>query len=406
MVSDVTSYKNSETPVPIMQGSPPPPDMLVTHQNWDAPPYNRWSFQHVREILPTVPVSRGDGPVREFPRAEQDLGDIRFELTDGREVSVSDLLDETYTDGFLVIHRGSIVYERYFNNMTPDTLHLSQSMAKSVCATVAGILIGRGLLDPNAPVSTYVPEFAECGYRDATLQQVMDMRSGVKFTEDYSDPHADMAKLDVASGWRPRKNDTDPRHVFDVILELEKERDHGGAFAYRSIETDVMSFCMERVTGKRLADLVSEELWSKLGMEHDADFTVDCAGYALACGGLNATLRDYGRFGQVHLDRGTVGGEEVVPAAWIEDIGNCDPAAFAASPYAEYYPNGAYRNQFWIADASKPAYMARGVFGQLIHVDPEHEMVTVKLSTWPDFLDPVLALNTAAAVAAIARELN
>ena len=151
------------------------------------------------------------------------------------------------------------------------------------------------------------------------------MRSGVKFSEVYTDPDSDIGKVDVASGWKPRRNASDPEHMFDVILRLSQEREHGGRFEYRSIETDVMAFCMERVTGKRLAELVGTELWSKLGAEEDANFTVDPAGYAQADGGFNATLRDYARFGQLHLDGGMADGVEVVPADWVEACGQGDP---------------------------------------------------------------------------------
>lgn len=401
----MVSYKNSETPIPVMQGSPPLPEHRATLQNWDAPPFNRWSFQHVREVLPTAPVARGDGPVRQFPRAEQDLGGLAVDLPDGRNVTLDEVLDETYTDGLLIVHRGTVVFERYYNGMDGKTVHLSQSMAKSVCATVAGILFGRGVLEPDAPVSAYVPEFAACGYGDATLRQIMDMRSGVAFSEVYTDPASDVAKLDVGSGWKPKRDHSDPDNVFDLILGLHKGREHGGNFEYRSIETDVMAFCMERATNSRLADLVSAELWSAMGAECDANFTVDSAGYALASGGLNATLCDYGRFGQLLLDHGAYDGRQIVPAGWIDDCSKGDNSVFHGH-YREIYPDGAYRNQFWIADVNRRAYMARGVFGQLIHIDPDNEIVTVKLSTWPDFLNVELAANTAAAVAAIAGELN
>ena len=389
----------------IMQGSPPPSECRVTHDNWDRPPFNRWSFQHVREVLPTVPVGRGSGPARDLERAEQDLGALGFETADGRGVTLSDFLDETYTDGLIVLHRGAVVFERYFNGMAAGTPHLSQSVAKSVAGTVAGILIGRGVLDPHAPVEEHVPEFADCGYRGATLSQVMDMRSGVKFSEVYTDPQSDIGKVDIASGWKPRLNASDPEHMFEVILGLTQERDHGGRFEYRSIETDVMAFCMERVTGQRLAELVDTELWSRLGAEEDAYFTVDPAGYALADGGFNATLRDYARFGQMHLDRGAVDGDQIVPRDWVAACSRGDPSVFGA-PYTDVLPNGAYAQQFWVEDANTQAYMARGVFGQLIHIDPDNDMVTVKLSTWPDFQNTEFGVNTLRAIHAIARELN
>lgn len=399
------TYKNSETPPPIMQGSPPPPEHRITLENWDRPPFNRWSFQHVREVLPTAPVKPGGAAVRQFGTNSQDFSGLDVELFDGEKVTLEELFDRTYTDGFLVIHRGEVVYERYFNGMEPDTLHLSQSVAKSFCAVLAGILIGRGVIDPDAPLQEYVPEFARCGYGTASLRHCLDMRSGVKFAEAYTDPDSHMGALDVAAGWKPKRAADNPDTVFDMILGLEQDREHGGPFEYRSIETDAMVIAMERATDEKLTDLVSREIWRKMGAEFEANFTVDASGYALGCGGLSAALRDYGRFGQMMLDGGRVDGEQVVPADFVARCSQADATAFAGY-YKEFYPNGAYGNKFWMADASHPAFMARGVFGQLIHINPQADMVTVKLSSWPDFLNPILAWNTANAVTAITRELT
>jgi CubicO group peptidase (beta-lactamase class C family) len=156
----------------IMQGFPPPPAARVTLENWDKPPFNRWSFRNMRKVLPTAAVGRGAGPVRAFERDQQDLGGIAFEGLGGAPMTLARLLDETYTDAFLVLHRGRIVTELYFGAMTPDCLHLSQSVAKSVVGTVAGILIHEGVLDPAAPLTEHVPELARCGYKGATLGQV------------------------------------------------------------------------------------------------------------------------------------------------------------------------------------------------------------------------------------------
>jgi CubicO group peptidase (beta-lactamase class C family) len=398
----MTSYRNSDTPPPIMAGSPPA--LIVPRLDWDRPPWNRWSFQHVREVLPTAEVWRGQGHAKKLPRAERNLDGIAVKSSIDGETTLAGLLDETYTDGFLVLKDGAVAYERYFNGMTERTLHLSQSMAKSVTSAVCGILVGRGLIDPARLVTDYLPELADTAWRGATLQQVLDMRSGVRFNEEYTDPYSDVGRIDVASGWKPVPPGTDPAfvwpgHVWELILTLKtKVREHGAAFDYRSVETDVLAFCLERVTGKRLPQLVSEEIWQKLGVEENACFTVDPAGYALADGGFNACLRDYARFGQMVLDNG--GG--IVPPAWIEATrngGRHGPQYWAA------FPEGSYKNQFWLTDPRSRGLMCVGVFGQLIWISWEHRMVVVKLSTWPDFLDSAKEAATAAAMQRIAESL-
>ena len=389
----------------IMRGFPPPPEQRVTLENWDSAPFNRWSFRNIRRILPTAEVSRGSGPSSSLPRAPQALDSVTFQDLDGGTKTLADLLAETYSDGFLVLHRGRVVFERYLNGMTERSLHLSQSVAKSVVSSTAGILIGRGALDPEAPVQSYVPELARCGYKDATLQQVLDMTSGVRFTEDYTDPSSDVHLIDGACGWKPGRHGDAPTCVYELILTLDRERPHGESFRYRSIETEVLAWCLERATGLHLTELVGAELWGKLGAEQDASFTVDPAGAALASGGFNATLRDYARFAQMHLEQGLFNGRQIVAAEWIAGCRNGDHSLFGA-PYNEVLPDGAYCNQFWIEDRTRRAYMARGVFGQLIYIDPQAALAAVKLSTWPDFQNARFSIETLRALRAIGDALG
>jgi CubicO group peptidase (beta-lactamase class C family) len=391
----------------IMVGSPPPPEKRITHENWDFPPFNRWSFQHVREVLPTVPVSRGAGTASTISEALQDLDNLPVRLKHaGRDTTVLSALESTYTDGFIAIHKGKVVYERYLNDMTPTTQHLSQSVAKSVTAAVCGILIHRGVIDRDQPIGEIIPELSDCGYADATLRQVLDMRSGVRFGEEYTDPNSDIGKVDVASGWKPHREGL-PGAMQDVPTTLTKERDHGGYFQYRSIETDVMAWIMERATGKRIAQLISEELWQPMGAEQDACFTVDRGGYALAEGGLNACLRDYARVGLLYLNDGKIGDTQLVPAEWVRETRqDGDKQAFENYINASSYPNGAYKNQFWVRDVGKEQIMARGVFGQLIYVDPGNDLVVANFSTWPDFIDLGYASDALDIIDSIAAALN
>jgi hypothetical protein len=385
-----------------MVGSPPA--LPVPKLDWDRPPWNRWAFQHIRELLPTREVWRGRGHTKKLPRDERDLDGISVKGCDGQKTTLAGLLDETFTDGLLVLKDGVIRYERTFNGMTERSLHLSQSVAKSVTSAVCGILVGRGLIDPERLVTDYLPELADTAWKGATLQHVLDMRSGVKFSEDYTDRYCEVGQMDVACGWKPIPPGSDPNfkwpeHIWELILSLKAcDRVHGAEFNYRSIETDVIAFCMERVTGKRLPQLVSEEIWQKLGAEESASFTVDSAGYALACGGFNATLRDYGRFGQMILENGA----GIVPAAWVEATRN---GGRHGPQYWEILEQGSYKNQFWLDDPKARNLMCVGVFGQLIWMNFEHRMVVVKLSTWPDFTDTSKERATVGAMHRIAESL-
>jgi CubicO group peptidase (beta-lactamase class C family) len=337
------------------------------------------------------------GRPTELPVRERNLDGIAFEA-EGRRQTIAEFIETNDTDGFIVLHQGMIITELYRNGMTRRTAHLSQSVAKSIVGTVAGILIGREQLDPLSPVTRYLPELDATAYRGASVQQVLDMTSGVAWDETYTAADSHMAQMDAACGWKDRANPAWPRCMWDLIATLRtRECPHGASFRYRSIETDVLGFILQRASGGPLAELVSQTLWSPMGAEEDAYFTIDPAGFVCACGGFNATLRDYARFAQVLVGEGEIGGRRIVPRKWIAETRQANHVLFGAS-YREVLPRGAYHNQFWIEDPERRALIARGVFGQLIYIDPESQFAAVKLSSWPDFLN---AQRTKTALAAV-----
>ncbi len=367
----------------IMQGFPPIAEARPGPDNWDLPPFNRWSFQNMRMLFPTVAVASGEAAFG-FDRKEADFSSLSCIDDSGKAWSFDAFLRASYTDGLLIYYKDRIRYEGYFNGMTVETLHLAQSVSKTVVGTVAGILAGRGLLDLAAPVANYIPELSGSGYGDAILRQVLDMQSGVRFTEDYDTPGSDMTRIDIASGWRPVPAGMRYETITDVIKSLPKIRPHGSVFDYRSIETDMLAWILERVTGQSLAELVSTEIWKKMGAEHDANFVVDRAGTALADGGFSASLRDFARFGRLYLDAGKAFGPDIVPMAWIKDCRAGDAAKFGTPPSDDAL-HRAYRNKWWIRHLGRGDIVARGVFGQMIYVDRTSDLMVVKLSTWPDY---------------------
>ena len=401
------SYKNSEPLLPIMQGSPPPTKWQLPLRDWDRAPWNRWTFQNIRTCVPTEEIACGETALQ-WEIALQDLTKVDFTSFGGTLMNVADFLDG-YIDGFLVAHRGHIIHESYHNGMTRQTLHLAMSVSKSITSTIAGILIEQEKIDPAELVTTYVPELSTTGWEGATLQQVLDMTTGVSFEEDYDDPDCDIARLEVAAAWKPRPEGIDtldwPDTTWDLIMTL-KECDavHGERFHYRSIETDLLGILISRVAGQTLAQAISENLWRPMGAETTANITVDWQGTALADGGISATLRDFARFGQTLLDDGRAGNRQVIPKAWIDDIRSGDHGRFD-NKSREFMPNGLYRNMFWIRDETQPTHMSLGIYGQFIYVAPEQDLVVVCLSTWPDALSEEGHSNTIRAIDAIALEI-
>lgn len=384
------SYRNSETPPPIMEGAPPPAEMRVPFLDWDRPPWNRWTFQRVRQMLPTAPIRRGTR-VSALPEASGDLDDFAYRRGDGRATTFAQMLDDTYTDAMWVWKDGRVLHESYHNGMDARSLHLLQSVSKSVTATAGASLIAEGLIDPAALVTHYLPELAATAWAGATVQQVLDMTTGVRFSEDYAVRDSDIGKMDYCSGWKPAPPDADvsdwPTCVWEQILQMtHREAPHGARFAYRSIETDVYAHIMQRVTGQPLARIISDRLWQPMGAGEDAEITVDRAGYGLACGGISASLRDMARFGLAYLNDGRVEGRQVIPRAWIDDVRSGPHGVFDGPARAEF-PDGCYRNQFWIEDRRLMRHYCLGIFGQFVFVAPDAGLVAVKLSTWPDATD-------------------
>jgi 6-aminohexanoate-oligomer exohydrolase len=354
----------------------------VTLDNWQAGPANRWSFQHVDDVVPTVPMARGDGPV--------------LELLPGPAVTRSDLDDflaRTYTDGVIVLKGTQVLLERYFNNMTPQTRHLLMSVSKSLCSAVFGQYVERGAIDVTALVPTYVPELAASGYGDATVQQVLDMTASIAYDETYEHPTSEVTTHERVNLWRPPLAG-DPPTTYDFLAALGKgSLEHDGTFQYCSANTDVLAWILEKVSGRRYAQLLTEDLWSRLGAEADAFVTVDSVGFPAASGGVCVTVRDLARFGRLMLSGG-IGpdGAAVVPTAWVADVrGGGDPA-LAVESMAEAHDNGSYRDQFWVTGDEHGCFYGIGIYGQYVWMNPQTDVVIAKFSSLPvaDDMEPWL----------------
>jgi CubicO group peptidase (beta-lactamase class C family) len=393
----------------LMSGVPPfPAGSLVTLANWQDPPFNRWAFQHIRELIPTARITRGQGPAWPLPRAERDVLGLRFRSGD-RELSIAEMLAETHTDGFLVLHRGQIVAEHYFNGMAPDVPHLLMSVSKSVTSAVAGVLAGRGSLRVSATVEEIVPELRGTSLQGATVQHLLDMRAGTRFDESYDNPEADVRSYERVYLWRPDNGGPRPADALGYFATLQNDGPHGGPFRYRSILTDVLAWVLERAAGVRLHELIARELWQPMGAEFDAEITVDAHGNPMADGGICATLRDLARFGQLYLQRGVAGGRVVVPAAWIDDTirGAPDgPEAFAAGGRSGDAPGAHYRNCWWVWRPDLAFYQASGINGQAVYVHVPSQTVVAKLSTWPTATSAPAADAAAHAVLAVSNALQ
>ena len=372
-----------------MQGSPPAADKMIRLEDLGhfTFPKTRLSFSNYRQFTRSIGVTRGDMAVVALPRAERkDIDAIHFTPLGGTQpMTWAQSLSANYTDGIVVLHRGSIIYERYFGVTTPHSQHIAFSVTKSFIGTLAASLAAEGRLDPDAPVTRYVPELAQSGFGDATVRQVMDMTTGIAFDETYTNPNADIFRHALAGGFGPRPKDyAGPEGLQAFLLTIGKKGEHGERFTYRTANTDALAWIVERVSGERIATLLEDRFWRKLGMEQDASMQIDGTGMVFGGGGLMPALRDMARFGEMMRNGGKWQGKQVVPAAAIADItkggGKTEFAKNGAYPTL---PGWSYRNQWWVSHNDHGAYSARGIHGQAIYIDPKAEMVIARFASHP-----------------------
>jgi len=380
-----------------MVGFPPPPDKRIrwadgSHFN---PPSNRWGLSHFHQFLPHVSIRRGDGPVSELPRAERkDIDAVTFKIASpvdlseaakeaialfGTTISWAQSLDANYTDSIVVLHRGRIVYERYRGVTRPETQHFLMSVTKSLPGLLAEILIDEGSMDERAPVSRYLPELKNSGFGDATVRQVLDHVTGVKYSDAFDDPNADIWHYAQVIGVLPRQPGfAGPDNLYDYLASLKKEGEHGMAFGYKDVNTDVAGWLLKRVTGQTCAELASERLWSKLGAERDAYWVVDSAGFEICGAGIGTTVRDLARWGETMRLGGRFNGQQIVSKAVVEKIfAGGDPDIFAKGHYGPGLPGWSYRSYFWVHPA-EGVIMWKGLFGQGMYVNPRAEVVIAR----------------------------
>jgi CubicO group peptidase (beta-lactamase class C family) len=393
-----------------MRGTPPPVERLVTHDNWIGPPFNRWALQHIEELIPCARVMRGPR-VWELPADDHPLESVTFDV-DGESWTWWEMLRATSTDAVAVLHRGTLVFERYLNGMTPFTRHLCFSVTKSVVATLAGILAERGAVDPAGRVTDVLPELTGTSWNDATIQHVLDMRTGSRFSEIYAEDEGDSADFGEVVGFFPRTNDLLPTDTYTYVASLPTDREHGGRFDYRTPLTSLLGWICERAGGERLPALLSRELWQPLGAEADAAITVDAHGNAFAGGGFSATLRDLARFGELWRLGGIgPGGTRIVSGDWVADtIAGAPDSAEAYAAQADHvpdpaYPNAFYRNKWWVFDPARPLYTGIGIHGQWITIDGATDLVVARFSSQAVPDDEEHDMLYLAGVRAIAEEL-
>jgi CubicO group peptidase (beta-lactamase class C family) len=391
----------------VMKGFPPPPDKQVRLATILKYPNSRWGFHHLREMGPTANIKRGAGAAVVLKTATRDLDKVSFVDDKNATTNLAEWQRSTYTDGLLVLHKGKAVYQRTYVGMDASVPHVLWSMSKSFTGLLATMLIHEGVINPNALVSSYLPELQDTAWADATVQQTLDMTTGVKYREDFTDPTSGIFRYLMASGLVLAPTGySGPRNVTDMIKTVKKEGVHGAGFQYKSVDTEVIAWLLQRVTGKSYTTLMSERIWSRIGTADDAYVWVDSIGTQLGSVGMSASLRDLGLFGEMVRMGGRFNGQQVIPTAVIDNIragGSAEKFKAANMPMRAGY---SYRNHWWISHDADGTFEAKGLYGQHIHINPAAELVIVKLSSHPIGNTAFTHVLDRSAFAAVANQLR
>ena len=368
----------------VMQGFPPSEPNRVSLANWRKAPYCHWAFHHVREIIPSAEISNDP----------TDVWELKPNTMDTSSLGLDNAMVSTDCDAIVVLHKDKLVHESYSNGMTSRDPHILMSVSKSMLGLVAGTLIERGELAESDLITKHLPEIENTAYAGATVRDLLDMRAGILFDEDYLATEGPIVDYRFAANWNPVPKDrvaADLRSFMSLLTETDGP--HGGRFHYVSPNTDLLAWVFERASGMRYAELVSERLWKPLGAEAPGYITVDRIGGARAAGGKCLLARDLARVGMMMANGGQRDGKQVVPARWLEDIiQNGDSQAWKDGDF--YNEMGQrdihYRSKWYVNREAEPLIFGVGIHGQFLFVDPAKKLSVAWLASQGSPLDSPL----------------
>jgi CubicO group peptidase (beta-lactamase class C family) len=333
------------------------------------------NFINMNKLFTTSEPIQPSSKAKPLPKSDKPFSLPSTFYFEDKDQDLNAALKHFKTDGLLIIKEGEVVYEEYFNGNSQTTRHISWSVAKSFLSSLVGIAVNDGLIDDiNDPITKYLPDFKNTGYDGIKIKNILQMSSGVLFNEDYADPNSDINKFGVAVA-----RGTSFR---DFAKSLTKDKEQGTYNHYVSIDSQMLGLLLDKVTGMPLREYLQMHIWEKIGMEDEAYYLADNEDVDLALGGLNATLRDYAKFGLLYLNKGKWDNEQVVPEAWVDashamDLPHLQPGAGDDLSSSDW----GYGYQWWVPGFPNTDYTASGVYNQYIYVDPVTETVIAKISS-------------------------
>jgi CubicO group peptidase (beta-lactamase class C family) len=382
-----------------MDGFPPTRESQVSLRNYREYPYSQWSFRNPGAPLHVLMLPRSGSMHQYITAPASTIGKTLIKDSTADNKTFEAIFRENYTDGVLVLQNDTILYEQYWNGLSKDYQHMWFSMSKSLTSAAFGILAEQKKVDFTASPARYIPELKNTPYERATIQDILNMSSALGFKENYTDTSSFFWKYygSVRDGYYVKgARDADPMttEVYSTYDFLAKSvtpnlnLKPGEVFEYNGSNADVIGWMISRISGQPITDFIRENIWAKIGAEHDAMMAVDRAYMGVATSGMNTTLRDAALFGTVILNRGEIDGKKLVPSKWIDEI-----LHVTAEDKQRYLKNDvyvkarmpwvAYKNFWWILDETKGEFAAVGIHGQVIYINRSANLVIAYFSSQP-----------------------
>ena len=377
----------------LMKNFPNSYEGQVTLSNWRTGPFNSWAFHHVGEIVPSAPIWNDPLSIQNLRTEKIDLKNVIIKKTSNLSIDYNQFLETTHTDAIVILKSGIIIEEKYFSGMSLSSQHILMSVSKSLLGLLIGIIIDQNLFKLDQLATGILPELEATAYKDASIRQLLDMRTGVAFKEDYLATHGKIIDYRKATNWNPAPKDEPESDLRSFYSQLKgSDGPHGENFHYVSPNTDLLGWLIEKASGSRYVDLMEALIWKPMGATYPASMTVDRLGAPRVAGGMSSTARDLAIIGQLIINNGVHNNKQLVPSDWITDIKcNGNKQAWDKGDFAQYYPSMDmhYRSKWYVERNGKNTrtIFGLGVHGQNLFVDIEKELVIAKFSSQPLPLD-------------------
>jgi CubicO group peptidase (beta-lactamase class C family) len=367
------------------QGFTPAANHQVLLANWREPDIARWSFNHLRQFLPTAPMHPASPPTA-LATARQDLDDLSFLDARGDRQKLGAFLAASQSDCFAVMKGGKLVYDLFGGFGAPDRQHIVFSITKSMASLLTSVLVRAGVIDVQRQITDYLPELGNSAYAGATMRHLLDMQIASGFREDYLDTDGVFMAYRRASAWNPIEEGDRNDGLRDFLTKMPvSDAAHGTRHHYCSPHSDVLGWVIERSGDASFAELFSRHILAPCGAAHEAYISLDTFGAPRVSGGLCITIHDLLRIGQMVCDGGCFAGQQIVPKSWIDDIYHQHDNHIWLQQQdgkgPRLFVNGNYRSQWYRPDQNRQIACAIGIHGQWLWIDRAARLVIVKMAS-------------------------